>query len=697
VKAFSFLPFAAAIFSFALAAASLARRTPTAATWFFFAGMLALGADSLCTGMSLRAAGPEDVVFWLNVALIVKTIAPLPWLGFSLSYSRGDAVESLRRWRLPLVIVGIVPLAFVLAFNDQLFYVATTGELSEAPVRATDFARTMNILLLGALVLVLMNLEQTFRASVGAGRWQIKFVVLAIVVIFGSRLYVRTQAMLYSAPEFAQWGIESGGLLIGCVFLAIAYARTGLTEIDVYPSFAVLRSSITVLLVGGYLLIVGVLAQLVRRFGGAESFQLQAFIVLLGMAGLAVTLLSDRARQRLHLFVGRHFRKAQHDSVRVWALFSQRLASVRDDTDLCQVSAKLVSETFGALSVTVLLFDRENGDVSITASTAPNLTRDSGQRASVSLDDLAGTTSPFDLESATAWWAGTLRELTPTTFPNGGRRCCVMLRTGEQVLGAVVLGDRIGGTPYTAEEVELLDCIATQVASMLVNLRLATEVANAREMDALRTMSAFFVHDLKNAAASLNLMVKNLPVHFDDAEFRADALRGIGNTATRIDEMIARLSTFREQPAAAGAPVNLNQLVDEALDRIGAMAGVRLQREAEPVPPVVGNREQLGSVITNLVLNARDALNGNGSIRVRTEHRERRVLLIVEDDGCGMRPEFIRDELFRPFRSTKKKGLGIGLFQCRAIVLAHGGNVQAQSGVGRGTTFTVSLPASQLS
>ena len=116
-----------------------------------------------------------------------------------------------------------------------------------------------------------MNLEQTFRAAVGTMRWRIKFVVLALAVIFGARLYVRSQAILFSAPDIALWGVESGALLIGCVFLALAYARTGLAEIDVYPSLAVLRSSLTVLIVGGYLFIVGVLAQVVRRFGGAES------------------------------------------------------------------------------------------------------------------------------------------------------------------------------------------------------------------------------------------------------------------------------------------------------------------------------------------------------------------------------------------------------------------------------------------
>src|SRR4029453_13939820 len=124
-----------------------------------------------------------------------------------------------------------------------------------------------------------------------------------------------------------------------CLFLALAYARTGLAEIDVYPSTAVLRSSLTVLIVGGYLVIVGALAQGVSHFGGAEIFQFQAVVVLLGMAGLAVLLLSDRARQKIHLFVGRHFRKAQHDSVGMWTSLSRSLASVKDQAGLCSVSA----------------------------------------------------------------------------------------------------------------------------------------------------------------------------------------------------------------------------------------------------------------------------------------------------------------------------------------------------------------------
>jgi putative PEP-CTERM system histidine kinase len=558
-------------------------------------------------------------------------------------------------------------------------------------------AKTLNVILLLALVLILMNLEQTFRSAVGTMRWRIKFVVVALAVIFGARLYVRSQAILFSAPDIALWSVESGALVIGCFFLALAYARTGLAEIDVYPSLAVLRSSLTVLIVGGYLLIVGVLAQVVRRFGGAEIFQFQAVVVILGMAGLAVLLLSDRARQRIHVFVGRHFRKAQHDSVRIWTLFSQRLASVTDQVGMCAVSARLISETFDVLSVNIWLMDEEKGRLIVGASTArqspdANGTQSADTASSAIVNGLRQRSSPFDLEDVSEAWAEELRQLNSTTFAKGGNRLCVPLRAGEQSLGVVVLADRVNGAVYTVEELDLLKCIGDQMTSVLLNLRLASEVAHAKELEAFRTMSAFFVHDLKNAAASLNLMLKNLPVHFDDPAFREDALRGVGNTAKRIDDMITRLSSLRQRPDSIRVEADLNQLVTEALDRINGMPNVELTRELQPLPRIFADCEQIESVVTNLVLNARDALGSGGRIQVRTENREGRAVLSIVDNGCGMSQTFLKESLFRPFQTTKKKGLGIGLFQSRAIVQAHGGGLHVESEPGKGTTFLVSFP-----
>jgi putative PEP-CTERM system histidine kinase len=698
VTLFALLPFAAACFSLLLAFASVLRRKPSPATWCFFAGMAVLALDSVFTGLSLRATEPEGVVYWLTRAFIAKSFVPVVWLGFSLTYSRGYYRQFLAGWKIPLAIAGLLPVVVLISGSEQLLQVVALDTADAAwALRIGVMVKALSGALLVALVLILTNLEQTFRAAVGTMRWRIKFVIVALAVIFGTQIYVRSQAILFSGQDIALAGVESVALLIGCVFLGVSYLRTGLAEIDVYPSLAVLRSSLTVLVVGGYLFIVGVLAQLVRRFGGAEVFQFQALVVLLGLAGLVVLLLSDRFRQRVQGFAARHFRRAQHDSVRIWTLFSQRLANVREQADLCGQSVRLISETFDVLSVTIWLLDEAKNQLAVRASTARQTGDAAGVTQATAAKDavvagLRGRSAPFDLEEVREPWAEELRQLNATTFPNGGHRWCVPLRAGEQTLGALVLADRVNGAEYTVEELELLTCIGDQITSVLLNLRLGTELVRAREMEAFRTMSAFFVHDLKNAASSLNLMLKNLPVHFDDPAFRADALRGVGNTARRIDDMIARLTALRQRPDFRPVEADLNQLVSEALDRLGEMPSVELTTALHPLPGILADREQIQSVVTNLVLNARDALGSGGRIEVRTERQEGRVLLSVVDNGSGMSPAFVQESLFRPFQSTKTKGLGIGLFQSRAIVQAHGGSVQVESELGRGTAFHVSFP-----
>jgi signal transduction histidine kinase len=721
VTLFSFLPFAAALFSLILAVVSVLRKKPSLATWCFFAGMAVLGIDSLFTGLTLRATQPYEVLRELTLGLVVKSFLPAAWLGFSLTYSRGDYREFLSRWRIPLAIVALMPIGLALGFQQELLEVAPSGPVGEEMLRFGPMAKALNAILLVAAVWILMNLEQTFRSAVGTMRWRIKFVVLGLAVIFGARLYVWSQALLFSAYDVQWSGVESSALLIGCGFLVVAYVRTGFAEIDVYPSRAVLRSSLTIFIAGGYLFIVGVLAKVVTRFGGAESFQLATFVVLLGMAGLAALLLSDRLRQRIHGFVGLHFARAQHDSVRIWTEFSRRLSNVKDQAGLCTVSARLVSEIFEVLSVTVWLLDEEKEQFVAGASTAPQPGRQGPGARSQGPEGAGGSggfacpaaavetacpasavaaglrmrLSPFDLEGVDEPWAEELRQLNPATFPNGGNRWCVPLRAGEESVGALILADRINGAGYTAEQLQLLQCIADQVTSVLLNLRLANEVARSRELEAFRTMSAFFVHDLKNAATSLNLMLKNLPVHFDDPAFREDALRGIGNTARRIDEMIGRLTALRQRPALKPVDADLNQLVSEALDRLDQMPQVELAKELQPLPRILADREQIQSVVTNLLLNARDALGPGGRIRLRTEPLGGSVVLSVTDNGCGMSAAFQKDSLFRPFQSTKKKGLGIGMFQSRMIVEAHGGSIRVESETGQGSTFRVSLPVKE--
>jgi signal transduction histidine kinase len=104
------------------------------------------------------------------------------------------------------------------------------------------------------------------------------------------------------------------------------------------------------------------------------------------------------------------------------------------------------------------------------------------------------------------------------------------------------------------------------------------------------------------------------------------------------------------------------------------------------------DREEIRKVVLNLIINAIDASARNGKIKIKVGIENDMGFIMVSDNGIGMSKEFIETKLFKPFQTTKKKGLGVGLYQCKAIVEAHSGKMRVKSTEGEGTDFFVYLP-----
>jgi putative PEP-CTERM system histidine kinase len=555
----------------------------------------------------------------------------------------------------------------------------------------------LNLVFLVSLVLILMNLERTFRAAVGTMRWRIKFMVLGLAVLFAVRAYGTSQVLLTGNSSFLLQTINSAALLVACAMIIRTFSRSGHFEVNVYPSQSVLHSSVTVMLAGAYLFIVGLLAKLIGYFGGDNNFMLQAFVVLLAMVLLTMLLLSDKVRLRLRQMVSRHFQRPQYDYRTIWRVFVAGTARQVEARELCGTVTRLVSDLFQALSVTVWLVDdrKENvlfgASTSLTESRAAGLALDSGDAAMV-LRAIRAHPEPVDIDASKEVWAAVVRRLQPDEFPNGGDRICVPLMAGEELMGIMILGDRVSGVPFTMQDFDLLKSAGEQAAASLLNIQLSQRLSQSKQLEAFQAMSAFFVHDLKNTASTLSLMLQNLPIHFDNPEFRADALRGIGSTVTHINDLIAQLTVLRQDISIKPAEADLNEVVNQAIAALQGTLKPELVKEQAALPKLMLDSERMKTVVTNLVLNARDAVGTNGRIEVQTSQNNGWAVLSVADNGCGMAPEFIRNSLFRAFQTTKKRGIGIGMFQCRMIVEAHGGRIEVESEKGKGTRFRVLLP-----
>jgi putative PEP-CTERM system histidine kinase len=232
--------------------------------------------------------------------------------------------------------------------------------------------------------------------------------------------------------------------------------------------------------------------------------------------------------------------------------------------------------------------------------------------------------------------------------------------------------------------------MVAQVADRLQHLVLSDKLIMAREMEAFYEYSTFFLHDLKNFAATLSLVMQNAERHGKDPEFQQAAMRSVGATVKKMTAMMGTVAALSRDPRPKLAPVDLNALVDEVLKGFKGAAGASLVRHAQPVPMVEADPGQLQQVLLNLILNAQEAVGPDGEITIRTETRDGSARLIVEDNGCGMDRVTISG-LFRPFRTSKGRGLGIGLYQCRKILEAHGGVLEVESEIGKGSRFVIGL------
>jgi signal transduction histidine kinase len=188
------------------------------------------------------------------------------------------------------------------------------------------------------------------------------------------------------------------------------------------------------------------------------------------------------------------------------------------------------------------------------------------------------------------------------------------------------------------------------------------------------------------------MTLENLSVHFDNPAFRHDAMSSISQSVDQINTMCGRLSALRENLDIRPVQIDLNQVVTRTVNGMNSLNNGCLVQKLQPVPEILADPEQIQKVVFNLIINAGHAVGHDGEIVVSTGTQDGWVALSVKDNGCGISKEFMNHFLFQPFKTTKAKGTGIGLFQSKMIVEAHNGIIEVDSREGQGSTFRVLLP-----
>jgi putative PEP-CTERM system histidine kinase len=274
-----------------------------------------------------------------------------------------------------------------------------------------------------------------------------------------------------------------------------------------------------------------------------------------------------------------------------------------------------------------------------------------------------------------------------------GIETVVPLVVEGKLLGILGLSKSNFTAPLNQEDYDYLKIIAKQIASVIHRARLSEKLLDLKEKEAFHSFSAFVLHDLKNFISMLSLVLANADRNFDNPQFRKDMTASIAKTVQKMKNLMDKLAAFSGDPLLKSSRVDLNRMLREQVSEMRGFVRSKIREEYQAVPPVMLDPEEIGKVLRNLVVNADESIReGNGEIRIGTYTRDGKIVFTVSDNGKGMSREFLDKELFQLFSTTKASGFGIGLYQSRKIVEAHGGTIEVDSEEGKGSTFAILLP-----
>ena len=569
-------------------------------------------------------------------------------------------------------------------------------------------------LLMALMGLVL--LEQIYRNAREGGRYALKFFVIAVGLMFAYDLFLYSQAQLLKGIEPASWDARGFVVMLMVPLLAIAARRNPQWSLNVFVSRHVVFYTTSFMVVGAYLLLMAGGGYLIRLYGGTWGRAAQ----LVFFAGAGVVLLallaSSNLRRRLRVFLNKHFYRNKYDYRIEWLRFIQTLSRPEEGIETRDNAVRAIAQIIGSPGGVLFLRSEEGTEFRPVASW-PSREFDTRRYAALlPTDEMVAFLAQHQ-------WVIDLAELreTPDAYQNislpdtitGQRRMrlVVPLTHGDELIGFALLADPPPPFKPNYEDRDLLKTVGRHVAVHLAQYEADRRLSESRQFEAYHRLTAFVMHDLKNLAAQLALIVSNAEKHKRNPEFVDDAIGTIANSTGRMQRLIEQLQ--RREVQSLTRRVSLGEIARKAAGRCEGREPVPVCGAMDDDMWVEADPERLTMVVEHVIRNAQEASNESGTVRVgvtvdggagddevvpvgdTSRLRVPMATLTVTDRGAGMTREFVQERLFKPFDTTKgSKGMGIGAYQVREYVQSLGGRVDVASDLGTGTRFTVRIPLS---
>jgi signal transduction histidine kinase len=443
-----------------------------------------------------------------------------------------------------------------------------------------------------------------------------------------------------------------------------------------------------------------------RYFFNEPNSYFSVFVILIGVTvALVLNTLKDRIDGAMHQIIVRDKYK-YHE---VLDEFSRRLVTIVDLARLLWMLAETIEKSMGVKDISIFLQEAEREGFRTA------LIRGSENVGMLKLSEPC----VHSLHSRKDAILRTELSLFPS-LPGGEElaqmmkqfkaEVCLPLIYMNRLIGFINLGHKAKEEMYYTEDLNLLSALASQVAIAIENANLYENLKRSQNimrradrLASLGTLIASLAHEIRNPLVSIKTFTQLLPERIDDAEFRDYFLKVASGEIDRLTGLINELLGFARPSELRPQGEDINGLIE----KMGVLVSTEARKKnialtknyMADLPQIKVDPEQIKQVLLNILLNAIQATNGEGKIWIETrvvqvsieEKNESFIQVEIRDTGMGIPKENL-ERIFDPFFSTRPEGSGLGLAISHQIIHEHGGFIQVDSEVGKGTSFKVHLP-----
>ncbi len=690
------LSFTAAGLLLVLALSHIARKPKRPQITLFIFSALILAAIEVILGFMILARTPTAVLGALRALLPSLIFFPAVSLPFFMTFGRQKDREILSQNLAAIITLGILLVVAALILPPSLVIekIHFTEDGSFWGMTFSAFGKGIGVYLLLANVFFLFYFENTYRAATVPEKVTLKYPLLGVLAVSVIHFIVMSRLVALSVIDINFMAIKSCGIIMFCISFIFATVRYRLFDVKAFISRDVASSVITVVVSGLYLIALALISFLAATLGVPFDRLTAAVIGIFAVFLLLAVMISGRARRHFRRFINENFYLNMYDYRKEWRRYAHLMASSSTIDDLASNLISAVCETT-AVQKGFICVDIRGGIYAYYGITANAIDEALTDKIMIfsSADPVIISKRPFlDLGAAPSG------ENDEGSTPEGGDwvRAVAYLGAADECRGFIALGQKHMHTSYTYEDREFLATIADQALLSIENLIMEERFIESNQIDSFNRFASFVVHDLKNTVGMLSLTAENAQRNIQDAEFQKDTIDTIKRSVEKMQRLIDSLNTHKSPASIKRTMVDVSVLIDQAVQAVNSTAAAKdvsvvsagtsgIMAELDPTA--------IRRVIENLILNAIEATPGGGSVEVSARMQDAgRMVISVKDTGAGFDPEYVRINLFRPFRSTKKGGLGIGLMLCKSLIEAHGGTISIDTEPGRGATVTASVP-----